>query len=85
MTDLEKELENVSNVPKLHLSQKVRTQHGIGIIVNLNIPFNGLYLSPERAEAVVWYGTEKNEFGNNRWVSFTHKLQDIYTIEKTKD
>ena len=25
-------------------------------------------------------GTEKNEFGNNRWVSFTHKIQDVCSI-----
>ena len=47
----------------------------------VEMPHNGLYLQPERAEAVVWYSTERAFEQGIKWVSFTYKLSELSAIE----
>jgi hypothetical protein len=47
----------------LHFFQKVKTPHGVGTLVNINCPFNGLYYEPDRAKCVVWYGMNNIQSG----------------------
>ena len=42
----------------LRIHSKVNTPYGEGILVSMNTDFNGLYISYERTECVVWFGTE---------------------------
>ena len=65
-----------------HLGQLVETLHGIGIIVKLEMPFNGLYTSPQETSAVVWYGKGKGIKKKSKWISFTYNIQELHTVEK---
>jgi hypothetical protein len=53
MTDYKKAIEIVKNIPKFYLGQEVLTKFGKGIIIELNMPANGLYITPEQASFVV--------------------------------
>lgn len=71
-------LEQINDIPKFYLGQQVETEHGIGIIVSMNMPFNGLYIRPEVSECTVWYGMQDDR--SHRWVSSTHKLTELKQI-----
>mgnify|MGYP001565052076 CR=1 FL=1 len=73
-TDYEQQLEHVSTLPEFHLGQEVSTPLGLGIIVELRMPFNGLYLEPERSEVTVWFSTADAKGG---WVSRGFGLKEI--------
>ncbi len=73
-TDYEKQLEHVSTLPDFHLGQEVITPLGLGIIVELRMPFNGLYIEPERSEVTVWFSTADAKGG---WVSKGFSLNEI--------
>jgi hypothetical protein len=81
LSDYDYSLVQVSNMPRFFIGQEVKTKHGIGIIVAIEMPHNGLYLQPECAEAVVWYSTQRAFEQQIRWVSFTYKLSDLSPIE----
>ena len=70
-------LRQTAVMPRFFIGQEVKTEHGIGIIVAIEMPHNGLYLQPERAEAVVWYSTERAFKEGIKWVSFTYKLTEL--------
>lgn len=38
------------------LGNIVATKDGIGVVISVNTPFNGLYVSPDQAKITVWYG-----------------------------
>ena len=61
----------------LRIFQEVNTEDGRGIIVNLNTPFNGLYVEFDRAMATVWYGTDKSVYNGARWISKEYSLKDL--------
>ena len=79
LSDYQKALHISSVMPRFYLGQEVRTKDGKGIIVNLTMHWNGLYIQPNTSEAVVWYSTEtavnKTEGGN--WISYTYKLTEL--------
>lgn len=56
-------------IPKYHIGQEVETDIGVGIIVSIEMPYNGLYISPERTMCVVWFSTEgaKGGFVNRQF------------------
>jgi len=54
--------------------RKVKTIDGIGEIVSITTESNGLYVSYERAQCVVWYGTCNAQNGK---VSWTYNMSDI--------
>jgi hypothetical protein len=58
MNDYTTNLKRASEYPKFYLGQEVKTPNGLGIIINLSMPSNGLYICPERSTAVVWYGVD---------------------------
>lgn len=79
LSDYEKALHIANVMPRFYLGQEVQTKDGKGIIVDLKMQWNGLYIEPNTSEAVVWYSTEsaasRVEGGN--WVSFTYRLTEL--------
>lgn len=67
-------LERVSEMPKFHLGQLVKTSDGEGIIVALRMDWNGLYISEETAKATVWYSTDEAQ---NGWVSKEYRFSEL--------
>ena len=56
-SDYMRSLEQTTIMPRFYIGQEVKTPHGVGILVSIEMPHNGLYIEPNRAEAVVWYGS----------------------------
>lgn len=79
LSDYQKALHIASVMPRFYLGQEVQTKDGKGVIVDLKMQWNGLYIEPNTSEAVVWYSTEsaasRTEGGN--WVSFTYRLTEL--------
>lgn len=65
--------EIVRRVSKLML-QQVKTPHGAGLLISLQMPYNGLYIEPDRADCTVWYSTDKAQSG---FVHYTYDAKDI--------
>ena len=84
-SDYEKALEIVSFIPKFYLGQEVETVDGVGIIVKLEMLHNGLYVSPERSTAVVWFSTEKAVSNGTRWVSSIYSLSELSRLQSEND
>jgi hypothetical protein len=65
----------------LRIFQEVNTEDGRGILVNIETPYNGLYVEYDRAKAIVWYGTENAVYGKSvgggRWISRECSLKDL--------
>ena len=74
LTDYEKALRIASVMPRFFLGQEVKTKDGNGIIVKLEMEWNGLYLSPERSKGQVWFGTGNK---NTKWLSDTYSLNEL--------
>ncbi len=72
MTDFEIQQTRCLDLQKIYLGQTVKTHEGIGIVVGLNMPTNGLYISPENSKCVVWFGTN-----NTSWVQREMYLDEI--------
>ena len=81
LSDYARSLHQAAIMPRFFIGQEVKTEHGNGIIVSIEMPHNGLYLQPERAEAVVWYGTERAFEEGTGWVNFTYKLSGLSAVE----
>ena len=73
-TDYGKAKINVSRLPKVYLGQEINTPLGKGIVINISMPSNGLYLSPEKAELTVWFSTMQFKHG---WVQYTYSYNDL--------
>ena len=43
------------------LGEKVRTRHGVGILLQKETPSNGLYYEELRTQWTVWYGTDNSQ------------------------
>lgn len=71
-------------LPKYYLGQEVYAAiEGViekGIIVKLEMPFNGLYISPEKSDCQVWFSTDST----NGWVVHTFKLSDITPVVQSQ-
>lgn len=74
MTDYDKALKAVEGLSHFMLGQEVMTPIGKGIIVSLEMPSNGLYLSPQKATAVVWFSTQTSQ---NGWVQKEFPLSEL--------
>lgn len=58
----------------MEIFQKVRTPLGVsGIIVKIEVPFNGLYYSSEKATCVIWFGVRDD----CTWVSREYSVREI--------
>lgn len=79
LSDYQKALHIASVMPRFYLGQEVQTKDGKGIIVDLKMQWNGLYIEPNTSEAVVWHSTESaaNRTEGGNWVSFTYKLTEL--------
>lgn len=83
MRTYQTEKESVSELPTFALGEEVEASGNRGIIVELKMPSNGLYLSPERAEAVVWFGADNSaqiEGVSGRWGQFQFRLSELKKI-----
>ena len=79
MNDYERAKNSVSTLTKFYLGQEVETEFGVGIIVNLEMSFNGLYVSPESSKVTVWFSTEGAKEG---WVSHNFSIYKIKPLLK---
>ena len=61
----------------LRIFQEVNTEDGRGILVSIETPHNGLYVEFSRAQATVWYGTDKSVYNGARWISKQYSLKDL--------
>lgn len=51
----------------LRIGTQVVTPHGVGILLNVEVPANGLYYELNRARFLVWYGCGDHE--HTEWTS----------------
>lgn len=79
LLDYQQALHIASVMPRFYLGQEVQTKDGKGIIVDLKMQWNGLYIEPNTSEAVVWYSTESaaNRTEGGNLVSFTYRLTEL--------
>lgn len=85
MESYAKALELTKNMPKVYLGQEVKTPIGKGIVVKIEMQYNGLYIMPERSSAVVWFSTDNSKEG---WICkefFLTELQINYRKEKLEN
>lgn len=69
------EAKKCEDISHFHLGQKVTTNDGKGIIVKLEMEWNGLVVSPEKCTAVVWF---LNSIGSkNRYITKSYKLSEL--------
>lgn len=67
-------IERLQAMPKFYLGQLITTPDGEGVIVDLSMDWNGLYINEETAKAVVWYSTTEAQ---NGWVSKEYLLKEL--------
>lgn len=80
-SDYENALQLANAMPRFYLGQEVKTRDGNGIIVDLKMNWDGLYIEPNSAEAVVWFSTESSVNRiNGKWVGHTYKLTELSII-----
>ena len=77
LSDYQKALHIAVVMPRFYLGQEVETKDGKGIIVKLEMEFNGLYISPERSRAIVWFSTEKAVLDGTKWVNASYSLSEL--------
>ena len=53
---------------------KVNTPVGIGEVVSISTPFNGLFIDYNCARVTIWYGTDGSQNGK---VSWEYSMEDI--------
>lgn len=80
MSDYQKAIEELNNLPKFNLGEEVDTEFGKGVLVKMEMDFNGLYISPHTTKVVVWYSTDKAFTEGTKWVSKEFRLCDIKKI-----
>lgn len=61
----------------LKLYQEVNTDCGVGIIVSIVTPYNGLYVEYDRAKVIVWFGNKKAIFTGTQWISREYYLSQL--------
>jgi len=69
----------------LRIHSKINTPYGEGILVSVKTDFNGLYISYERAECVVWYGTDNpgiSDEGHGRWITREFSLKELIALNQ---
>ena len=71
---IEQNYEKTKQIPQYFLGQLVTTKQGRGIIVKLEMPTNGLYISPERTTITVWFGCGND---SERWVQLLYSIAEL--------
>lgn len=61
----------------LRIFQEVKTEDGVGILVSITTPHDGVCVEFDKAKATVWYGTDKNVYNIARWISREYYLKDL--------
>lgn len=82
LSDYQRALDSVDDIPKFYLGQEVHTKDGTGIIVKMEMNYNGLYIVPDSSTIVVWYSTEGavDRVDGGRWITFTYNLTELTLI-----
>ena len=83
-SDYELALNNISKITKFYLGQEVETPDGVGIIVEMELENNGLYISIESISIVVWYSTSGAKNGKVRWAYKLDEVKEVKSIERVK-
>jgi hypothetical protein len=68
------ELKSHSSLAHFTILQTVKTPDGIGKIISIVIPSNGLYFEPTRVKYIVWYGTENSQ---NGWIQREYNFNEL--------
>lgn len=76
ISDYKKAVDVIKDIPQFHLGEQVQTEDREGIIVKIEMPFNGLYIEPEKSKAVIWFGTESV----NGFISKEYRLKELIKI-----
>lgn len=63
----------------LKIHSKVNTTYGEGILVSVKTDFNGLYISYDRTECVVWYGSDNPDIS---WITKKFSLKELIELNQ---
>jgi hypothetical protein len=66
----------------LRIFQEVKTEDGVGVLVSITTPHNGVCVEYDKAKATVWYGTDKNVYNGARWISKEYSLKYLEDFNK---
>ena len=82
LSDYQRALDSVKDIPQFYLGQEVHTKDGTGIIVKLEMEYNGLYIVPDSSKIVVWYSTESavDRVDGGRWIAYNYTLTELTLI-----
>jgi len=81
MTDYEKALKSLDTIPKYHIGQEINTIFGKGIIVEICMPFNGLYIEPNKSTVVVWFSAQDSRSIGTFTGSYSSRIFDINEVD----
>jgi hypothetical protein len=70
------ELASRKKLETLVVGTEVQTTHGVGTLLRIEVPFNGLYYELPRTEVVVWYGMDRAQSAGG-FVSYYYKLSEV--------
>jgi len=57
----------------IRIFQDVNTPCGVGKVINVDTPFNGLYFSYDQTQCTIWFGPN----GSTKWISRQYSLKQI--------
>lgn len=77
--NLEAAIEAIKSMPEFCLGQTVETPDGTGVIVHMNMDYNGLYIRPETARCTVWFSMDD---AFKRWSSMSYSLTELKEYNK---
>ncbi len=82
LSDYQRAFDSVNGIPQFYLGQEVHTKDGTGIIVKMEMNFNGLYIVPDSSTIVVWYSTEGavDRVDGGKWIALTYNLTELALI-----
>lgn len=72
-------VERLKLMPRFCLGQTIKTIDGEGIIVELKMEWNGLYVNEESSVATIWYSTDE---AKNGFVSRQYKITELTPTSK---
>lgn len=73
-TNYEKALNISRDIPRFYIGQEVQTKNGRGIIVKIEMEWNGFYIFPDKIKATIWFGGASNRA---KWISDSYNLEDL--------
>ena len=70
---------------KISLFDKVKTPHGEGLVIGINVESNGISIYKDTSTVKVWYGMDNSIYidYDGRYSYYTYKLKDITLVLET--